>query len=517
MNLRTPLSVGLVVLGAASGATWFFLRTSKDSFNEQNTYALSADFNDASGIRYKTRVQVGGIDVGRIAHIGHVRGKDGKLLARVTLRIGNAYEVFEDAEVRKAAESLLGDFRIDLDPGSPGRKKLQPGELIAHVHSQSDLDEIKSQLLKVTRNVGDITESFSHVLGGANGEGSLREILDHLSHAMRSIDHTTAALEGAIAGNDKVLAAIVRDVGQVTHTLAQIARPGGDLVQTSHALASIGQKVDRMADTVQELLGTGEDGGEGRGDLRGSLNDLAATLRNVADITRKVDDGQGTLGRIVNDPTIADKVEETLTSANQIIGSIASLETQIELRSEYDVPFSGNSKQVQASIKNTLALRIWPKPDKYYLIEAISDPRGKQTRQLTNTALDGTNFNTEETVISYNSLKFSAQFAKRYYFATLRFGIIENTGGLGANLHFLHDRGEVRLDAYDFARRDPNNLRTIFPRLRATAMYQLVNHLSVQGGFDDPFNTDLRTWFLGGVLRFTDEDLKALLTVAPKP
>lgn len=517
MNWRAPLSVGLVVLGAVGGGTWFFLRTSKDNFDERNTYALNADFTDASGIRYKTRVQVGGIDVGRIAHIGHVRGKDGRLVARVTLRIGNDYEVFEDAEVRKAAESLLGDFRIDLDPGTPTRAKLAPGALIPNVHSLSDLDEIKTQLVKVTRNVSDITDSFSHVLGGQAGEGSLREILQHLGHAMRAIDRTTSALEGAVAGNDRALANIVHDVAQVTHTLAQIARPGGDLLSTSHSLASIGQKVDRMADSVQELLGSGEEDGEGRGSLRGSLSDLASTLRNVSDITRKVDDGQGTLGRIVNDPTIADKVEETLTSANQIIGSIASLETQIELRSEYDVPFSGSNKQVQPSVKNTLALRIWPKPDKYYLIEAISDPRGKQTRQLVHTSLNGSTFNTEETVTAYNGLKFSAEFAKRYYFATLRFGIIENTGGLGLNLHFLHDRGEVRLDAFDFARRDPSNLRTVFPRLRATGMYQVINHLMVQGGFDDPFNTDLRTWFLGGVLRFTDEDLKALLTVAPRP
>lgn len=517
MNWRAPLSVGLVVLGAVGGGTWFFLRTSKDSFDERNTYALHADFADASGIRYKTRVQVGGIDVGRIAHIGHVRGKDGRLIARVTLRIGNDFEVYEDAEVKKAAESLLGDFRIDLDPGTPTKHRLAPGDTIPNVHSLSDLDEIKTQLVKVTRNVSDITDSFSHVLSGNAGEGSLREILQHLNHAMRSIDRTTSALEDAVSGNDRVLHNIVRDVAQVTHTLAQIARPGGDLVHTSHALASIGQKVDRMADSVQELLGSGEEDGEGRGSLRGSLNDLASTLRNISDITRKVDDGQGTLGRIVNDPTIADKVEETLTSANQIIGSIASLETQIELRSEYDVPFSGSNKQVQPSVKNTLALRIWPKPDKYYLIEAISDPRGKQTRSLVHTTLNGSTFNTEETVTAYSGLKFSAEFAKRYYFATLRFGIIENTGGLGLNLHFLHDRGEVRLDAFDFARRDPSNLRTVFPRLRATGMYQVVNHLSVQGGFDDPFNTDLRTWFLGGVLRFTDEDLKALLTVAPKP
>jgi hypothetical protein len=48
-------------------------------------------------------------------------------------------------------------------------------------------------------------------------------------------------------------------------------------------------------------------------------------------------------------------------------------------------------------------------------------------------------------------------------------------------------------------------------------MYEVINHIRIQGGFDDPFNKNLKTWFLGGVMRFTDEDLKGLLAIAPKP
>jgi phospholipid/cholesterol/gamma-HCH transport system substrate-binding protein len=100
---------------------------------------------------------------------------------------------------------------------------------------------------------------------------------------------------------------------------------------------------------------------------------------------------------------------------------------------------------------------------------------------------------------------------------TLRFGIIENTGGLGVNLHAFEDHAEVRIDAFDFDRRNPSDLRGIFPRLRVTGMLELASHIHVQLGFDDPFNESLRTLFLGGVLRFTDDDLKAMLTIAPRP
>jgi phospholipid/cholesterol/gamma-HCH transport system substrate-binding protein len=273
---------------------------------------------------------------------------------------------------------------------------------------------------------------------------------------------------------------------------------------------------------VQSLLddkgATAAAGEKQTASLRNTVGNLNETVSNLNSITRKIDEGQGTLGRVVNDPGISDRVEATLDSANAIIGSIAGLETQIELRSEYDVPLQNkNNTQLAPGIKNTLALRIFPKPDKYYIIEAISDPRGRQTRTVTGTKIGDTTVTSDETVIAYHDLKFSAEFAKRYFFLTLRFGIIENTGGLGINLHGLEDRAEVRVDAFDFDRTNPNDQRSIFPRLRATGMFEVASHIHVQLGFDDPFNRDLRAMFLGGILRFTDDDLKAMLTIAPKP
>ena len=524
MSPRTPLLVGLVIVMAVLGMTYAFMSTSKDSFDEASTYPLYADFDDASGIRWKTRVQINGIDVGKIVGIQHARNAQGRLVARVSLRVLKEFEVYDDGALRKAAESLLGDFRLDLDPGTPAGRKLAPGSAIPRVLSQSDIDEIKGQLLQVSRHVNEVSESFSKVLSGPSGEGSLKTILSKVESSMNAIEQTTQVLQHTIAGNDQVFSHIIHNVGDISAALAKISAPEGDLRNTSHHLASLSEKLDRMADAVGGMLSGTENGvadpnrPTDAGSLRSTLDNLNDSIGHINAIARKVDEGQGTLGRVINDSTIVDRVESTLDSANELIGSVAGLETQLELRSEYDVPFEGSNEQVQRGIKNTLGLRIFPKPDKYYIIEAISDPRGRQSRKITSTQIQANApIQAEETVIEFNVLKFSAQFAKRYYFLTMRFGIIENTGGLGFNLHGFDDDLEVRVDAFDFDRRDPAGNRDIFPRVRLTGMYELINHVHVQAGFDDPFNINLRTWFLGGVLRFTDEDLKALLVVAPKP
>ena len=374
---------------------------------------------------------------------------------------------YDDADVKKSAESLLGDFRIDLDPGTPdGHRKLNAGEVIPNVRTLSDIDEIKNQLLQVSKNVNDVSKSFSKVLSGPEGEGSLKSILSKVEESMTNIQATTTALEHTIVGNDRVLSEIIQNVGKVSDALATVSQPGGDMRTVAHNLALLSNKLDRMADNVNGLISGSKLNGPDQqqpGNLQSTLDNLNETLANLNDITRKIDEGQGTVGRVINDPGIADRIESTLDSANEIIGSIAGLETMIELRSEYDIPISGSNAQVQPSIKNTLGLRIFPKPDKFYILEAVADPRGLQTRRLTTATVGNTTITTDETVTDFSDLKFSAMFAKRYYFLTLRFGIIENTGGLGMDFHALNDTAEVRLDAYDFDRRDPTNTRPIFP------------------------------------------------------
>ncbi len=524
MSVRTPLLVGFVMVLAAASLSWFMLTTSKDKYNESTTFYLFADFADAAGIRWKTRVQVNGIDVGKIEEIKLQRASSGKLVARVKLRLLNEYTVYSNAKIRKVAESLLGDFRLDLDPGMEGLNvhALKQGDLIEDVVSRSDLDEIQSQLREVAQNVNEVTDNFKKVLAGPEGEGSLRAIMSRVENSMGAIEQATSMLARTLDKNDATVNRIIQNVGTFSDTLAKAGGPGGDISELTTNLAQLSGRMNKIASRIDDMVsGSGEQWEEGAS-LKRSLENLNESLIRINAIAKKIDEGQGTVGRIINDPGISEKVEQALDDTSEIIGSITKLETEVELRTEYSVPIDSyqagkpDPDNVRG-IKNTLGVRVRPKPDKYYIIEAVADPRGRQTVTQTTTTYGSETTTFDKTVTTLNDLKFSAQFAKRYYFLTMRFGIIENTGGLGTNFHLFDDRLELRLDAYDFSRRNPNNNKQIFPRIRSYAMYEAVQHLYLQAGFDDPFNQFYRTWFAGGALRFTDDDLKSLLSVTGVP
>ena len=175
-------------------------------------------------------------------------------------------------------------------------------------------------------------------------------------------------------------------------------------------------------------------------------------------------------------------------------------------------------------LRSGVKVKLAPKPDKYYLLELVDDPRGTVETQVvqSNPPSSGEPV-IQQQKITKEGFKFSAQFAKRYYFTTLRVGLIESTGGVGADLHFFQDALTLKLDAFNFAAEE---LR--YPRLRATLRAEPLEHLYLVGGMDDILNAQQRDtatqrliagrdFFFGGGLFFTDDDLKAILPNVPGP
>ena len=119
---------------------------------------------------------------------------------------------------------------------------------------------------------------------------------------------------------------------------------------------------------------------------------------------------------------------------------------------------------------------------------------------------------------------FSLMFAKRFGPAAFRIGIIESSGGAGADLFLLKDALKLSVSVFQFARPEP---APQFPRAKLSLDYSFLRYFYATVGTDDFLNT----WragrfpggpkfaigndvFFGGGIVFTDDDLKALISVA---
>ncbi len=505
-KLITPFRVGLLVLAAGGFLFAFLMFARKGGLSDAEATNAWAYFRDASGLSTKSRVQIAGIPVGEISQIT-LEGTR----AKVYLKIRKGVDLREDAALTKRSESLLGDYLLDLNPGSELSPPLTDGEQIRRVVDAQGMEAVFESLSQITADIQQVTAALRGVLGGEKGQGSLERIVDNLIRLSEAVDATVRASAerlNAILINFEGVSQDVRGLTQANRE--EVNRIIGNI-------EGITQDVREVLTSVKKVVGSGEgDLKEGVASLKQTLGKLDRTLGNLENITGRVDRGEGAVGALLADERLGQKLAETVEDVSDLAGRLTGTQMEVGIQSTYLMD-TGRSK-------NSLSLRLIPKPDKYYLLELIDDPRGTVSTEIVQNNPPATGEPvTQVRKVTSDSFKISAQFAKRYYFTTLRVGLIESTGGVGADLHFLKDALTLKLDAFNFA---ADELR--YPRLRATLWANPVEHLYVVGGMDDILNAQQRDsstrrllagrdFFFGGGIYFTDDDLQAILTVVPTP
>jgi phospholipid/cholesterol/gamma-HCH transport system substrate-binding protein len=324
-------------------------------------------------------------------------------------------------------------------------------------------------------------------------------------------------INDGIAENRAALKSMVANLDGITGDIRRITRGANKDVETI-----IGD-IKAITGGIREFVGKSDKEVKDTADkLKGSLDKLSTAidkldgaLGNVQDITEDVKDGKGAVGKLLKDEEvasnvkgIANNVEGITRDAGSFIKSLTTLQTFVGLRSEFN--FQANT------IKTYVSVEIRPRPDKYYLIELIDDPRG--SRHVTQTIRRSDDpskplLTREEQITITDAFRFTFQFAKRISLATFRFGIKETTGGVGVDLHFFKDRIRIESDLFDFH-------ANAWPRYKVVAAWEFWKRLYIIGGVDDALNarpqeggSGGRDYILGAQVRFNDEDLRSLLMV----
>ncbi|MBW2109032.1 MAG: MCE family protein, partial [Deltaproteobacteria bacterium] len=458
-------------------------------------YTLYGYFDSAEGLVKGVPVQVAGVDVGRVQDIALEGGK-----AKVTLELKPDVKIGEDVQAAIRTKGVLGDKYVELIPGAPDAPAMAPGGTIRRTISPANIDTLLQQLSGIGRDIQQLTRSFTGVLGGKEGQASLQLIVDNLKDLAQALNETVQKNRDNIDRTLDNFAVFSEDLRYISHTnkdalreiLANFKEASGQLRQAIVAISRIAEKIDRGEGTIGRLVNEDQ-----------TVEDINQTLVALKEIAQKINRGEGTIGKLVQEDETIDNLNTTLSSINDYLQKDELFQTYLDYRGEYLFD--------EDDVKSYLSLRIQPKEDKYYLLQVIDDPAGKESETVHITKQGGVTTTRTTTDIEKDKLKFSAQIAKRYYDLGLRGGLFESTGGVGADYYLFDDRLVLSLEAFDF---DPDRE----PHLKFKADYTPFRYLYITGGFDDFISDEGKeSAFVGLGLHFSDEDLKTLLSGAPLP
>ncbi|MFK7990364.1 MAG: MlaD family protein [Sandaracinaceae bacterium] len=481
--------VGALVVAAVVAAlvVWRLVDERASTTEGYRVYAL---FGNAHGLITKSRVTVAGIPVGYIDNI-QLEGSQ----ARVDMVIQSDVELHTDATVARRSASLLGEYILAINPGGVDEPDLGDGDRINTLEENGDTADILADVGAVARSLRSVAAQVERVFGTDEGGRQMAAALRNLTEALEAVNRTIQANEAA-----------------VTNTLASVERITQGAEPRIEAILS---NVEGVTQDIEEIVDHNRDSlDEGVGEVGPTISSinraaqqLERVLEDVGEVTERTAAGEGTIGRLTSDERLIDDAEETIAGINQLVGGLARLRTIVGLRSEY--LFLSNA------FRNTIEIRLLTSEDRYFMIQLVDDPRGQT--QFTTTQVrtspprdDEPAFYEEVRATTTEQLLFSLQLAKRLYFMTFRFGILESSGGIGLDFHFFEDRLEFNADLFRFGDQ-------ALPSLRVRGSYEIVNTLFIMAGVDNILNADPSVpsqngadFFLGAQLRFDDRDLVSL-------
>lgn len=531
-RIRAPLLVGLLGVAAAVVFVLLYGTVQKQIVKKGEGYRVYADFEDVSGLAGHSRVTISGIPVGAIDEIELITGPAGMTRARVWVRLGGEISLYKGlamadgrsvggATITRRTATMLGDYYLDVAPGAGG-DRLANGDAIPNVVGDAGIMAIANRLEKgsdilprlqqIADDVKGITGTLNAALGGPKGEARVQQVVDDLVRSAESI-----------AGAAKDIREFVghevgpTGTGRLDRILNNIERVSGDASRvTSRSATDFSDAIRNIkviSEELRKMVSHDQDGklGGAVDKLQESLSNLQAATGHVNSIAQKLDQGQGTLGKLINNDEILKKADTVVSDLGGLVSSVSRLKTEVAFRSEFNI--------YQRALKNYVGLKFQPEASKYYLIELVFDPRGKTSTTervvLTNDPrVPGAV--TERITETKTGVKFSFQFAKRLFFVggnialTGRFGFIESTGGIGGDLDFLKDTLKISADLFDFS-------ADTYPRLKAFLRYTFLDNFYVAAGVDDVLNKRGRDYFVSAGFQFRDDDIKALLFTAPMP
>jgi phospholipid/cholesterol/gamma-HCH transport system substrate-binding protein len=468
-KLNAEAKVGLLVLVGSVLLLYMIFAVGKYQFGEKKGYTLQAVFDSVAGLDTKSAVRMAGVKIGLVEG---VELEDSR--AKVTMRIDPEVQIKRGTEAMIKTKGLLGEKYVEFVPvaleGKPSQQPSAAGESIYHdgdrvqaTVSPSDIDKLINQLSSISDDIKQVTSSLSQVLGTEQGERSMEDILNDLRQTTANIKDFSITLQGD--GSE-----------MVTRLNELVANLNG----------VVGENRDNLKVTLENV--------------KEASKSAEMALASIENATRKIDTGQGTLGKLVNDEGMYNNIDSAAKGLSDYTSRIERMKTVIGFRSEYLFPES----------KSYVTLELKPKPDKYYILEMTSDPFSNYNRTETTT----TPGSTVVTETYEDKFKFSLEFAKRWGNLAVRLGLIESTGGVGADYFAFDDRIKFSLDSWNYNSKEPGNENT---HVKATANIGLGRTVFINAGYDNALNSKRASAFVGLGLRFDDDDLKYLLGSVPIP
>ena len=512
---KAETKVGMFVIISLGIFAYMLLQLGVFRFNLNKYAPYEIAFVDVSGLTVKAFVKIAGVKVGWIEKI--TLSSDGGQ-ACVRIMVKNRYQLHYDAYAVIRQEGVLGSRYLEIVPGNPGQPLLSSGALLpTQGRSQASVESVLCQCQEVVEHARAISRSLDVALGGEAQAKKLENLVDNLAKASEHIEQFSQSLNNIVGPNERSLSTIIGDCQQIASQTKLL------IPQVQTTVSSLSDRLERSIERVTAKLESTASS------IEQTMQQAHEGIDSISSISKKINNGQGLLGQLVNDPQVYNDIKSVTRTFKDSIERINKMGIDVDAHGES--MFRPVEEYCHCNNKGYLNMRMYTTSDWFYNLGLVTSEKGWPDRLYTcenfcdaqgacidpsKIVIDDGNVvvapQTGQVCMKRNNTRFDIQVGKIFFDQlTLRAGTFENTFGGAMDWQLPIDSQAVRwimsLEAFDLhgQNRFCCDRR---PHLKWANRISLFNSLYITFGADDFISRYCKNGFFGAGLRFSDDDLK---------
>ena len=275
--LLVLIAIALLIFG------YYFLKGNNLLDGSRTFYAV---YDDVEGLAKSSTVTINGLKVGNVTDIqfGDARGN-----LVVTFTVENDFEFSKTSIARIYGGGIIGGKSLAIVPTYETGPRAKSGDtLVSEIEEgllelvNDRLSPLQQKIESVITSVDSLVTGFNEVLD-PNTRSNLRNSFATLNRTLASLEDTSGTLNGILVNNE----------AKLDRTFTNLDDMSSNLNSFSDSLATV--------------------------NLAGIVKDFEDVAKEFKEVAQKVNSTEGTVGKLMNDPTVYDNLDRASKQLEQLL------------------------------------------------------------------------------------------------------------------------------------------------------------------------------------------------------
>jgi len=302
MKINKETKIGIIFLIAAGLLYWGYnFLKGKDVFIKDRTFY--AVYQDVSGLSKTDPIYINGLRAGQVSKLYFQQGYTGKIIAE--LQISSDFPLPTNTTAEIISTDLMGTKAVGLSLGN-SKDFLQDGDTLnASIETtlqeqmEQTLGPLKNKAEQLLSSVDDILTNLQGILNSETAS-NIHKSMAHLEKSLKNMESVSGNLD-SLVGQEKT------SIGRILDNAESITT---NLRNNNESLTAIIKNFHQISDSLAAA------------DMASTLHHANKALADFSNIMKKINEGEGTMGMLMNNDTLYIELEKSARDLNVLLEDI---------------------------------------------------------------------------------------------------------------------------------------------------------------------------------------------------